>query len=127
MSSRSWSCCSSWWSANAARLRDRSPLGRSVYWLTALVVVEAINPLQGGLRVGLGGLLLLLPPMLMFWVGRDLLSDPLLGRFLAIIASLAVASALYGLVQQLAGFPSWDQSWIARVARTDYIRLMSVA
>jgi hypothetical protein len=104
-------------------LRHRSPLGQSVYWLTALVLLETANPLQGGVRVGVGGLLLLLPPLLMFWVGRGLTQTVLLGRLLGLVGGLSVAGAIYGLVQQFVGFPSWDESWIALVSKSSYIAL----
>ena len=74
--------------------------------------MEALNPLQGGLLVGFGGLLFLFVPMLAFWVGRSLADDATLRHLLGLLASLSVITGIYGLVQQFAGFPSWDQRWI---------------
>jgi hypothetical protein len=93
-------------------LRKRSPLANVIGLLSLLVLVEAVNPLQGGLLVGLGGLLFMLVPMLAFWVGRSLLDDVTLRRLFRLIAALSVLSATYGLVQQFVGFPSWDERWI---------------
>jgi hypothetical protein len=93
-------------------LRKRSSLANAIGLLSLLVLVEAVNPLQGGLLVGLGGLLFMLVPMLAFWVGRSLLDDMTLRRLFRLIAALSVLSAIYGLVQQFVGFPSWDERWI---------------
>jgi hypothetical protein len=93
-------------------LRKRSPLANAIGLLSLLVLVEAVNPLQGGLLVGVGGLLFILVPMLAFWVGRSLLDDVTLRRLFRLIAALSVLSATYGLVQQFVGFPSWDERWI---------------
>ena len=94
-------------------LRNRSPLANAVGLLSLLVLVEAVNPFQGGLLVGLGGLLFMLVPMLAFWVGRSLLDDVTLRRLFQLVAVLSVLSAAYGLIQQFVGFPSWDERWIA--------------
>jgi len=92
--------------------RQRSPLASSVLLLSLLALVEAFNPLQGGFLIGLGGLLLVLFPMLAFWVGRVLVGGALLRQLLRLLSVLAAFDALYGLVQEFAGFPSWDLRWI---------------
>jgi hypothetical protein len=99
-------------SAGRGAFRRRTPLASSVLLLSALALVEAFNPLQGGLLIGFGGLLFVLFPMLAFWVGRVLVNRILLRQLLRIVSILAALDALYGLVQEFAGFPSWDQRWI---------------
>ena len=93
-------------------LRQRSRLANAIGLLSLLVLVEALNPFQGGLLVGLAGLLFMLVPMLAFWVGRSLLDDVTLRRLFQLVAVLSVVSAIYGLIQQFVGFPSWDERWI---------------
>ena len=93
-------------------LRQRSRLANVIGLLSLLVLVEALNPFQGGLLVGLAGLLFMLVPMLAFWVGRSLLDDVTLRRLFRLVAVLSVVSAIYGLIQQFVGFPSWDERWI---------------
>ena len=95
-------------------------LSKSVIALSAIALLEAVNPQQGGLRVGLGGVLLLLIPMLSFWVGRGLVDDRLLRVVLLLVAGFAVPAAAYGLWQTFAGFPAWDSAWIAN---TDFVAL----
>jgi len=93
-------------------LGQRTRLANTVLFLTALLTVSVINPLQGSPLVGLGGFLLVVPPMLAFWVGRGLLDDETLRRVVIVVAGLAIPTAGYGLVQTLIGFPSWDARWI---------------
>ena len=93
-------------------LRQRTALATTVLVLTGLLTISAVNPLQGGLTVGLGGLLLVVPSMLAFWVGRSLVDDRTLRRVVALVAWLALPAAAYGLIQTFAGFPSWDARWI---------------
>ena len=94
-------------------LRGRTPLVNAVGLLSLLALVEAVNPLQGGLLVGFAGLLFILVPMLAFWVGRSLLDDATLRYLFKLVAALSVLSSIYGLVQQFVGFPSWDARWIS--------------
>jgi hypothetical protein len=104
--------------------RNRSPLAKAVYWLTALAVIEVINPLQGGLTVGLGGGVFLVSPMLMFWVGRCLVDGRTLRRLLMVLGWLTIGAGIYGLIQTYVGFPSWDANWIAaKIANGTYVAL----
>lgn len=92
--------------------RSRTPLTTSVLVLSGLVMMSALNPLQGGLSVGAGGLLFVLVPLLWFWVGRAVVDDRLLRQLLRAISGLALAAAAYGLFQVYQGFPVWDARWI---------------
>jgi hypothetical protein len=98
--------------------RDRSVLAKGVLALCVLALLEAVNPLQGGLAVGLGGLLFVLVPMLAFWVGRALVDEKTLRRLFLLIGALAVPAAAYGLIQTYVGFPAWDARWIQTVTAT---------
>jgi len=89
-----------------------SPLTISVLVLMALLAASALNPLQGGLAVGLSGALLIVVPMTAFFVGRALVDDDLLQRLFVIVASCGLVVAVYGLWQTFVGFPSWDAQWI---------------
>jgi hypothetical protein len=99
-------------STGRGAFRRKTPLASSVLLLSVLAFVEAFNPLQGGFLIGLGGLLFVLFPMLAFWVGRVLVDRDLLRQLLRLLSILTALDALYGLVQQFAGFPSWDVRWI---------------
>lgn len=104
----------------------RGWLANAILVLTALALVEAVNPLQGGLTVGLGGVLLVMVPMLAFWIGRALAGDRTMTRLLLVVAALAVPAAIYGLVQTVSGFPSWDERWIQSVTASGAYVALSV-
>lgn len=93
-------------------LGGRNSLTRSVVLLMVLLGASALNPLQGGLTVGLSGALLVVVPMTAFFVGRAIVDDDLLHRLFVIVACCGVVVALYGLLQTFLGFPSWDARWI---------------
>lgn len=99
--------------ARRGAFRSRTPLSNSVMLLSALMVLGVLNPLQGGVVVGLTGLVFVLVPLLWFWVGRAVVDDQLFKRLLNLLAALAPLAALYGLYQVYRGFPPWDAGWIA--------------
>lgn len=98
--------------AGRGAFAQRSRLANAVLALGGLLAASTFNPIQGGLTVGLGGLLLVVVPMVSFLVGRALVDDHLFGRLLWLVAGLSVVSALYGLAQTFVGMPSWDAGWV---------------
>ena len=78
-------------SAGRGAFRQRTALASSVLMLSVLALVEAFNPLQGGLLIGFGGLLFVLLPMLAFWVGRVLVNGKILRQILRVVAILAAS------------------------------------
>jgi hypothetical protein len=108
--------------ANRGAFRHRSRLSTAVIVLNVLAILGAFNPLQGPIATGLAGLLFVLVPTLAFWIGRGLCGDHEIATVLKLFALLGVAVAIYGLVQTFAGFPSWDQAWIAQ-HRSDYLSI----
>jgi hypothetical protein len=99
--------------ARNGAFQKRTTFANAVLVLSLLVLLGAINPLQGSLTAGLAGLLFMLVPTLGFWIGRVLCDDATLKRVLVIAAIFATAEAAYGLAQTFGGFPSWDSAWIA--------------
>ncbi len=98
--------------ANRGALQRRTPLAKWVLAFSGVCILEALNPSQGGLTVGLGGLLFVLVPMLVFWIGRQFLDAREAIRIVRVVAWLGLFSAIYGLYQEFSHFPSWDQRWI---------------
>jgi hypothetical protein len=99
--------------AGQGAFNNRSRLASAVLALNALAIIGALNPLQGGVATGLGGLLFILVPTLAFWVGRGLFDDRQVGAVLKLLAVLSIPAAVYGLAQTFGGFPSWDAAWLA--------------
>lgn len=94
-------------------LQNRTRFSNVVGCLGIVAFLEAFNPKQGSLLTGLGGMLFILVPMLAFWVGRELLDEESALLIVRSIAALALLSAIYGLIQEFHGLPSWDHSWIS--------------
>lgn len=90
----------------------RTPLANAVLILSAIAILGAVNPLQGGVLTGAAGLLFVLVPTAGFWIGRAFGRRAVIVA-LATIAILSVPAAAYGLYQASHGFPSWDLRWIA--------------
>jgi hypothetical protein len=97
------------------RFPRRTALSTSVAVISVIIAVSALNPAQGGLAVGVAGLLFLLVPLLGFWIGRTLCTDVVFARLLKLVATLALPVAAYGLYQTFVGFPRWDNRWILDV------------
>ena len=91
---------------------NRTRLATCVLTFNILAIIEVVNPQQGTLLTGLGGLLFLLVPVSAFWVGRSFVDDLLMRQVIWTIAILSVITALYGFFQQIHGFPSWDQTYL---------------
>jgi hypothetical protein len=91
-----------------------SRLTKAVLILSLLILLGAANPLQGSILTGASSLLFVLVPTFGFWIGR-VIDDRALRALFALLAALGVVVAVYGLLQTLSGFPSWDKHWIARV------------
>jgi hypothetical protein len=89
-------------------------LSKAVAIFCGLILISVINPLQGGLTVGIGGLLFVLVPVLWFWVARGFVDDAMMGRIVQVVAFAAVLAAFYGLYQTYVGLPIWDQKWVFR-------------
>jgi hypothetical protein len=98
--------------ANRGAFAHRTRLTNAVLLLWVLLAMSALNPLQGGLAVGLGGALTVVVPMGAFFVGRAVVDDRLLAALLWLVAWLGVVVAVYGLVQTFRGFPPWDETWV---------------
>lgn len=101
-------------SVKAVGFPFRTWLSRAVLILTVLILLGSVNPLEGSLFGGIAGLLFVLVPIFGFWVGHNA-GDRTIKVVFAFVAILGIGVACYGLVQTLAGFPSWDQHWIDQV------------
>lgn len=97
---------------NRGAFRARGSLAKTVLAFNIWSILEALNPAQGGVTVGLGGLLFVLVPMMAFWIGRSLIDDAEALALIKLVAWLGVLAAAYGTYQTFSHFPSWDQTWI---------------
>ena len=79
-------------------------VSRLILWLICWMVVQILNPLQGGIIVGLGGALFYIVPLLWFYVGRLYTSDSVYAKIVRVCLVVTVLAALYGQYQTFVGF-----------------------
>jgi hypothetical protein len=94
------------------QLRLDTPLSKAVVLLMAVMVLQILNPLQGGLVVGIAGAIFYLVPLGWFWISRKYASEQLAEQVLTLVIALAVLAALVVLVQTFFGFLPFQQAWI---------------
>ncbi|MBU2774313.1 hypothetical protein HMI48_10610 [Acidithiobacillus ferrooxidans] len=100
-------------------LREKvdTPLSRLILVLMVLMGLEIFNPLQGGLRVGLGGAFFYIPPLMFFWLGRRYATPAFIESLLyRLVLPISVLAAIAGYMQTIFGFAPWEQDWINHVA-----------
>lgn len=85
------------------------------WWTAALMAVMALqvfNPRQGGLMVGVAGLLFFMVPLLWFWIGRTYATPSFMKTLLyKVIVPLAVLAMLMGYYQTFFGYLSYQMQW----------------
>ena len=94
------------------RLPCDTRLARTLLWLLALMFLQVFNPLQGGIGVGLAGILFTIVPVLWYYYGRTLGSETTLRRLLTGAVVVALVAALYGLHQTYFGLLPSEKQWV---------------
>jgi len=94
----------------------RTELSAAIGAMIVLGLVEALNPLQGGLAVGLIGAGLFVGPLVWFYLGQLIGDARTLWTLQRLLRVMVVLVAAYGLKQLLFGFTGFEDQWIA--ART---------
>lgn len=99
--------------------RVREPLSKAVLALLIIMALEVLNPLQGGLSIGLSGVFFYIVPVLWFWIGRDLGGPSVLRKLIyLVLLPLGCCAAILGICQSFIGFLPYQQKWIDQVGRT---------
>ncbi len=87
------------------------PLTKAVTVLGAICVLQVLNPLQGGIAVGLSGALFYLVPMAWFYFARAV-DDSFFPRVLRTVAVMGGLCSLWGLSQIVFGYTDFERYWI---------------
>jgi hypothetical protein len=91
-------------------------IDKLTFALMVVMLLEVANPRQGGLTVGLAGVMFMLVPVLWYWVGRRYGTIQLVQVLLyRVIIPLGTCAALLGFYQTFVGFLPWEQAWIDKV------------
>lgn len=82
--------------------------------LLLMMFAEVFNPKQGGVIVGLGGVLFYMIPILWSFVGRNVATRENMLVLFYLIVIVGVLGALYGFKQSLFGMSPGEQAWILK-------------
>jgi len=85
---------------------------RLLRWMLLINLLEVVNPLQGSVTVGLGGVIFYVVPLLWMILSREYVDNQWFSRILGLTFFLGVLIALYGLKQTYWGFYPFEQAWI---------------
>ena len=80
--------------------------------LLAIMALQVFNPLQGGLAVGLSGVLFYMVPIAWYYIARRAASDHLMRILFGTAIIIAVVAGIYGLYQTWFGFSPVEQEWL---------------
>lgn len=105
-----WLCVKSYVLKREAIFTDR--ITTILAALLAFTLLQTLNPHNGGLSAGLGGLIFLAVPLMWFLVGCHMVGSRAVRGLLGAVVFAGVVASLYGIVQMEFGFPWWDQAWI---------------
>lgn len=85
------------------------------WWMAAfmgLMLLQIFNPQQGGLMVGVAGVMFYLVPLLWFWIGRAYASASFMKTLLfKVVVPLAVLAAAMGYYQTFFGYLPYQMAW----------------
>lgn len=94
------------------RLPTVKGLPRLLNILLVFMAAEIINPLQGGLAVGIAGALFYIVPVIWFYLGRMKGTSAILKRLFMVTAGVSILAAVYGLYQTWFGYLPSEEQWV---------------
>ncbi|MFP5225614.1 MAG: hypothetical protein ACLGH3_08725 [Actinomycetota bacterium] len=103
----------------ALALSDRldlegTPASKVIFLLLCIGILQVFNPGQGGLLVGLTGVMINLIPISFFFIARSISDHQMTTRIIRIVMIIGGLAALYGLSQVFIGFRGFEKTWLAR-------------
>lgn len=94
---------------------------RLVLYLLGLMFLEIFNPLQGGLQVGLGGIIFYMVPFFWYFIGKVCGNRPLIVRVVTVFIILSVLAAFRGLYQTFFGLSDHENYWATITGATQSV------
>ncbi|MFB6232001.1 MAG: hypothetical protein ABEL04_12695 [Salinibacter sp.] len=96
----------------SGRLSFDTPAAKWMLAVMAIMLVQIFNPRQGGLIVGVAGIMFQLVPLLWFWLGRAYGHRDVLQTLLfRVVLGLSALAMLFGLYQSLVGYLPYQLEW----------------
>jgi len=106
------------------RLNWDTVLSRCLGCLLGIMALEVFNPAQGGIAIGIAGVLFIIVPALWYYAGRRLGTPLIVVYVMRAALTLSLIGALYGLYQTWFGFSQGELIWM-RITRNPDIRSFS--
>lgn len=91
-----------------------SPLSFMVFLFLMIGLLQVFNPAQGGIFVGLTGVMFVLVPVMCFFIGRSVADPETLAKLQRYMIFVGVIAGAYGLFQVYIGFPGFEQAYLAK-------------
>jgi hypothetical protein len=89
-----------------------TPLAKAIAALMVIMALQVFNPKQGGLMVGIGGLMLIMIPLFWFWIGRTYGTETFMNTVIfRIVVPLSIPAALFGIYQAFYGYLPYQLMW----------------
>ena len=105
------------------KLDFHSRLPRLLLILMVIMLVQVLNPLQGGLVVGLTGGMFYVVPLLWFWIGQAYGTDENAKTlFYRVVICIGIGACVMGLYQTFIDFTPYQAEWV-RIMRSRYLAL----
>ncbi len=102
------------------QIQSNSRLSRMMIWFSILMVLQALNPYQGGIMIGLAGLFLFLCPMSWFWVGQYYGTEEFLKKMLLrVFVPMALVASFYTFYQAAYGLFDFQMYWLIQTKMID--------
>ncbi|WP_159882565.1 hypothetical protein [Paenibacillus puerhi] len=91
---------------------DDTYLFKLVRWMIIIDLIQVVNPLQGSILTGFGGIMFYVVPLFWMVLSRLYMTEVWLKRIYGTICGIAVIASLYGLKQITYGFAQFERIWI---------------
>lgn len=82
--------------------------------LLVVMLLEVFNPKQGGVIVGLGGMMFYIIPVLWSFISQDVADKAGMQNFFRIVVFLGLLAALYGFKQTFFGLSVGERIWMTK-------------
>ena len=88
-------------------------LAKIMFLMLVVGLFQVFNPGQGGILVGLTGIMINLIPIGFFFIGRSVADAEFTRTITRIVIGIGILGAIYGLVQVYIGFRGFELDWLA--------------
>jgi hypothetical protein len=94
------------------QLRIDTPLARWTAGLVVVMAVQIFNPTQGGIAVGVAGIIFMMAPLFWYWVGRAYATPELMSHLLfRVVLPFGLAATAFGFYQRFVGYLPYQMEW----------------